>query len=72
MAVLFAALEDKVSLLVLVSTDLQNRFHAGKLAGQIAVFVGGKGGGRPDSAMAGGKDVDKLDFAIQETRKLFD
>ena len=70
-SVLFAEIDGKVSINVTVSKDLADRFHAGKLAGQIAAFVGGRGGGKPDSAMAGGKDVDKIDFAVSETLKLF-
>ncbi len=38
--------------------------HAGKLVGAVAAVTGGKGGGRPDSAMAGGKDLTKLDEAL--------
>ena len=38
--------------------------HAGKLIGAVAAITGGKGGGRPDSAMAGGKDTDKIDEAL--------
>ena len=43
--------------------------HAGKLVGAVAAVTGGKGGGRPDNAMAGGKDASKLAeaFAIAET-----
>ncbi len=39
--------------------------HAGNLVGRMAEVVGGKGGGRPDMAMAGGKDTDKLAEALQ-------
>ncbi|MBE6585387.1 MAG: alanine--tRNA ligase [Ruminococcaceae bacterium] len=38
--------------------------HAGKLVGAVAAVTGGKGGGRPDSAMAGGRDLSKLDEAL--------
>ncbi len=38
--------------------------HAGKLVGAVAAVTGGKGGGRPDNAMAGGKDTDKIDEAL--------
>ncbi len=38
--------------------------HAGKLVGAVAAATGGKGGGRPDSAMAGGKDISKVDEAL--------
>ena len=38
--------------------------HAGKLAGAVSAVTGGKGGGRPDSAMAGGKDIAKVGEAL--------
>ncbi len=38
--------------------------HAGKIVGAVAALTGGKGGGRPDSAMAGGKDIAKADEAL--------
>ena len=38
--------------------------HAGKLVGAVAAVTGGKGGGRPDNAMAGGRDADKIDEAL--------
>ena len=38
--------------------------HAGKLVGAVATVAGGKGGGRPDNAMAGGKDISKVDEAL--------
>ncbi len=55
---------DKVLLIAGVTADLTDMFHAGKIVGQIAPIVGGKGGGRPDMAQAGGKDVSKLDEAL--------
>ena len=38
--------------------------HAGKIVAQVAAVTGGKGGGRPDSAMAGGIDLSKIDAAL--------
>ena len=38
--------------------------HAGKLVGAVAAVTGGKGGGRPDGAMAGGADISKVDEAL--------
>jgi alanyl-tRNA synthetase len=62
--VLGAAAEGKVSLIVGVSKDLIGRVQAGKIVGAIATKVGGKGGGRPDLAEAGGSDVAGLDAAL--------
>jgi alanyl-tRNA synthetase len=62
--VLGAAAEGKVSLIVGVSKDLTARVQAGKVVGAIAAKVGGKGGGRPDLAEAGGTDVAGLDAAL--------
>jgi alanyl-tRNA synthetase len=56
--------EGKAALLAMVSKDLTNRIKAGDLVNRAAVIVGGKGGGRPDMAQAGGPMPDKLDEAI--------
>ncbi|MEN8136315.1 MAG: alanine--tRNA ligase [Thermodesulfobacteriota bacterium] len=63
-AVLGAVFADKVSLLAIVSKDLSKKYHAGKLVKEVAVIVGGSGGGRPDMAQAGGTMPDKLDGAL--------
>ena len=62
--VLGSAAEDKVSLCVGVSKDLTGRVKAGAIVQQLAPIVGGGGGGRPDMAQAGGKDVAKLPEAM--------
>ena len=62
--VLGAAAEGRVSLIVGVTKDLTGRVQAGKLVGQLAALVGGKGGGRPDLAEAGGTEVGALDGAL--------
>jgi alanyl-tRNA synthetase len=62
--VLGAATEGRVSLIVGVTKDLIGKVQAGKIVGQIAAKVGGKGGGRPDLAEAGGSDVAALDGAL--------
>jgi alanyl-tRNA synthetase len=54
----------KVSLIVGVTKDLTSRVQAGKVVGALAAKVGGKGGGRPDLAEAGGSDVGSLDAAL--------
>ncbi|HWZ52514.1 MAG TPA: alanine--tRNA ligase [Granulicella sp.] len=63
--VLGAAVDGKVSLIVGVTKDLTGKLQAGKIVGQLAAKVGGKGGGRPDLAEAGGSDVEALDAALQ-------
>jgi alanyl-tRNA synthetase len=55
-----------VSLIVGVTKDLISRIQAGKVIGPVAQKVGGKGGGRPDLAEAGGKDPAALDAALGE------
>ena len=69
-AFLFAPSADKVSILCVVGSQLKDRFHAGKLIGQVAEVLGGKGGGRPDSAMAGGRDANLIPKAIEKARSL--
>jgi len=55
---------DKVQLIVGVTDDLLARFHAGNLVREVALLVGGKGGGKPDMAMAGGTEPGKLRVAL--------
>ncbi|HZY73218.1 MAG TPA: alanine--tRNA ligase [Edaphobacter sp.] len=62
--VLGAGSEGKVSLIVGVTKDLTAKVQAGKIVGQLAAMVGGRGGGRPDLAEAGGSDVAALDGAL--------
>jgi len=62
--VLGAAADGKVSLIVGVTKDLTSKVQAGKIVGQLAGLVGGKGGGRPDLAEAGGSDAGALDGAL--------
>jgi alanyl-tRNA synthetase len=63
--VLGSAQEDgKLALVAGVTKDLTGRVQAGKIVGAVAKLVGGSGGGRPDLAEAGGKDVVQLDAAL--------
>jgi alanyl-tRNA synthetase len=64
--VLGSASNGNVSLIVGVTKDLTSRVPAGKVIGPVAQKVGGKGGGRPDLAEAGGKDAAALDSALSE------
>ncbi|HEJ7280973.1 alanine--tRNA ligase [Serratia marcescens] len=62
--VLATTADDKVSLVAGVTKDLTDRVKAGELIGNVAQQVGGKGGGRPDMAMAGGTDINALPAAL--------
>ena len=68
--VLGAAAEGKVTLIVGVTKDLTGRLQAGKLVGALAPLVGGRGGGRPDLAEAGGSEVGALDGALAKAASL--
>ncbi|MCX6858478.1 MAG: alanine--tRNA ligase [Verrucomicrobia bacterium] len=58
-----------VTLMANVGKDHQAKVQAGKIIQTIAPIVGGKGGGKPDFARGGGKDVSKVDAALAEARK---
>ncbi|OBR65836.1 alanine--tRNA ligase [Paenibacillus oryzae] len=69
--VLGAVQDDKVNLAAAVSADLVKKgLHAGKIIKEAAQKCGGNGGGRPDMAQAGGKDVSKLDEALKLAEEL--
>ncbi|HLH45019.1 MAG TPA: alanine--tRNA ligase [Bryobacteraceae bacterium] len=64
--VLASAEDSNVAIVSGVTKDLTAKVHAGKLAGAVAQAVGGKGGGRPDMAEAGGKDPSALAGALAQ------
>jgi alanyl-tRNA synthetase len=69
--VLLAAPADgRVTLALGVTPDLKERFRAGDLIRETAAVVGGKGGGRPDFAQAGGRDPGKIEEAFERLRQL--
>ncbi len=68
--VLAGVLDERVSLQVSVSPELTKRgLHAGKIAGAVGQKLGGKGGGRPESAQGGGKDRAQLGAALDLVAK---
>ena len=68
--VLGAAADGRVTLIVGVTKDLTGRVMAGKIVSALAGLVGGKGGGRPDLAEAGGNDVGGLDGALVKAAEI--
>jgi len=71
LVLLGAVIGDRVAFACFVSKDLVSRgLHAGNIVALAAKVTGGGGGGRPDMAQAGGKEIDKLELAMDEARKL--
>lgn len=66
---LASTLDDKITYAVGVSKSITDKIKAGDIAKKLAEITGGKGGGRPDFAQAGGKDLEKLNDALIEIRK---
>ena len=64
--VLASVADNKVTLIAGVTKDLMDRVPAGELVNQVALRVGGKGGGRPDMAQAGGNDPSGLEAALAD------
>jgi alanyl-tRNA synthetase len=61
-----------VALIAAVTKDLNPKLHAGKIIQELAKFVGGSGGGRPDLAEAGGKDTSGIQNALDQVVPLLD
>src|SRR4030095_5055491 len=70
--VLYSVIDDKVSLVAVVSDDLikEKKLSAGKIAGDVEKILGGGGGGKPHLATAGGKDVSKIDEALGRLKSI--
>ncbi|MGB9603057.1 MAG: alanine--tRNA ligase, partial [Limisphaerales bacterium] len=62
--------DNAVSLIASVSPDYASKISAGKIIQEIAPIVGGKGGGKPDNARGGGKDISKLNEALERAKSL--
>ena len=69
--IFFAGVRDaSVALVAYVPNELTSKFQANKLIQQIAPIVGGKGGGRPESAQGAGKDASKINEALAKAREI--
>ena len=70
-AVLAVVNDGKLNLIVAAGADaVKSGAHAGNILREIAPILGGKGGGRPDSAMGGGRDVDKIPEALAKAEEI--
>ncbi len=73
LVVLAGTKDSKLYFLVTASEDLIKKgIHSGKLIREIASVTGGSGGGRPDMAQAGGKDISKIDEALNKAKDLIE
>ncbi|OGU77124.1 MAG: alanine--tRNA ligase [Ignavibacteria bacterium RBG_16_34_14] len=70
--VLFSVIDGKVGIVCVVTDDLikEKNLSAGKIVGELAKLVGGGGGGRPHLATAGGKEITKIQFALNKTEEI--
>ena len=62
--VVTSVFDSQAALVCMVTKDLTNKYHAGNIVKNIAQLAGGKGGGKPDMAQGGTKEIDKLDAAL--------
>lgn len=69
---LISEIDDKLNLVCVVSDSLikEKKLNAGKIVSEVAKIVGGNGGGRPHLATAGGKDISKLNDALNQFEKI--
>ena len=70
--VLISVFDEKVGIVCVVSDDLikEKKIMAGKIVGSVAKIVGGGGGGRPHLATAGGRDISKINEALEKTEEI--
>ncbi len=70
--ILISAIGEKVGIVCVVSDNLikEKKIQAGKIVGSVAKIVSGGGGGRPHLATAGGKDISKIDEALEKTNEI--
>ena len=72
-AVIAVNASGKLNFIAVAGKDaVANGTHAGKLVGAVAAVTGGKGGGRPDSAMAGGADASKIGEALAKAKEILE
>jgi alanyl-tRNA synthetase len=68
--ILASTADANVNLVATVSKDLTKKYHAGNIIKELALMVGGGGGGRPDFAQAGGKEPHRIAAALKRAEEL--
>jgi alanyl-tRNA synthetase len=64
--VLASGLDDQASIVAMVTKDLAKKYHAGNILKAVAQAAGGRGGGKPDMAQGGTRELGKLDSALDK------
>ncbi len=64
--------EGQASMVCMVTKDLTKKFHAGNIMKKLSAIAGGKGGGKPDLAQGGTKDIEKLDEALRNLKNIIE
>ena len=68
--ILASTVDEKINIGVGITKDITNQYNAGKIASQIAEMVDGKGGGKPEMAMAGGHNIKQLPKALEHIKEI--
>jgi alanyl-tRNA synthetase len=68
--ILASTVDEKINIGVGITKDITNQYHAGKIASRIAEMVDGKGGGKPEMAMAGGHNIKQLPKALEHIKEI--
>ncbi|NWF97930.1 MAG: alanine--tRNA ligase [Nitrospirae bacterium] len=64
--------EGQASIVCMVTKDLTNKFHAGNIMKKLSAIAGGKGGGKPELAQGGTKDIEKLETALRNLKNIIE
>ncbi|MDH5202639.1 MAG: DHHA1 domain-containing protein, partial [Nitrospirota bacterium] len=63
--VVSSVIDSQASIVCMITKDLKGRYHAGEIVKSISIIAGGKGGGKPEMAQGGTRNIEKLDEALE-------
>jgi len=68
--VLSSVIDSQAAIVCMITQDLANKYSAGEIVKNISKLAGGKGGGKPDMAQGGTKEIEKLDAALESLHEI--
>ena len=68
--VVSSVIDSQASIVCMVTKDLKGRYHAGEIVKSISIIAGGKGGGKPEMAQGGTRNIEKLDEALESVYEI--